>query len=220
MTFRTRALRVVALSLSVVIAALALSKLPALSGQTSTAMAGPGVKLELDGGHGSGTYLGNGVILTAAHVARASKDGKFTVKSDDQKERPATVLWANDTYDIALIRLDDTHANIRTATLACRDPQTAEPIYVDGSPVNQEFLRTWGHVAGSARWNEHWRAVVPTDVTIVPGMSGGGVFDANGDVIGVAVGVMISPLSQFESSMTGVTYIVPASAVCMLTGRT
>ena len=77
---------------------------------------------------------------------------------------------------------------------------------------------TYGAIVGVAREVEGWGAVVPVDMTILPGMSGGGVFSLNGEVVGITVGVLAYP-TLAGATLTGVGFAVPSIVVCGLLGR-
>jgi serine protease Do len=67
-----------------------------------------------------------------------------------------------------------------------------------------------------------WKEVLITDTTIVMGQSGGPIFEPDGRVIGIAVGVMPVPLPGPlgpTPSLTGYGTVVPSSTICMLLGR-
>lgn len=55
-------------------------------------------------------------------------------------------------------------------------------------------------------------------MTIIPGMSGGGVFNANGDVVGISVGTGIMQVG-FGGSWIRIGIVVPGKTVCDLMGR-
>lgn len=192
----------------------ALSGTAALAGSAPTHTAV--VKIEVDKGHGSGVHLGNGYVLTAAHVVSGQEE--VVVKLDDgQSVVAADVLWQNPKYDVALLRV--VHSDgVDTANLECRTVPPGEAIQVRGNPGKIEFVDMRGYAAGEPRAFGPWSDVVPTDITIVGGVSGGGVFDADGDLVGLAVGGLLSRVGM-SVSVTGVTFIVPGSAVCELLAR-
>ena len=173
------------------------------------------VKVILSSGHGSGVHIGGGFVLTAAHVTGDEKS--VQLKTKDGQLRQADVLWVNKTYDIALLRTSP--ATLGSARLSCRVADPGEPITGIGNPINVEFVKAFGKIAGEARETGPWKSVYITDVTTVMGQSGGPVFAANGDVIGITVGVMGVPMG-FSASLVGYGFVVPSHDVCALLGRT
>lgn len=172
------------------------------------------VKITLEGGHGSGVHIGNGYILTAAHVVKDAKTAML--KTKDGKIRQATILWANKEYDIALLRSEDTKMD--AAALDCRLAQAGDSITSYGNPLNVEFASAYGRIAGEPRALGPWKSVFVTDITTVMGQSGGPVFDADGRLIGITVGVMGAPMG-FSHSLVGYGFVVPSRAVCDLLAR-
>jgi len=199
----------------IAVVALAAALLTACSLPARHAPADAMVKVITKGGHGSGFHIGNGYLITAAHVVGVAE--KVSLKTSLGGSTEAEVLWSNKAYDIALLRLSGP-AELQTAPLVCRVPQIGEAITAKGNPVTAEFITVWGRVAGSEREMGPWRSVVVTNIATVPGQSGGPVFDAGGNVIGVTVGVMASPVG-FSVSLVGIGYVVPARAVCDLLAR-
>lgn len=180
------------------------------SPKTDTAV----VKVMLKQGHGSGVHIGNGLVLSAAHVPEGVK--VVILKTKDGRTRPAEVLWSSKEYDIAMLRTKD--KTIDAATLDCRVAQVGEAITSYGNPLRVEFAAAYGRIAGEPRAFGHWRSVFVTDITTVMGQSGGPVFDAEGRLIGITVGVLAAPLG-FSSSLVGYGFVVPSRAVCDLLAR-
>jgi S1-C subfamily serine protease len=172
------------------------------------------VKVILKNGHGSGVHVGGGYILTAAHVVQNNKTA--TLKTKDGNTRQADVLWSNADYDIALLRTKDT--TLDAATLDCRVARLGDAITSYGNPMNVEFASAYGRIAGEPRGFGPWRSVFVTDITTVMGQSGGPVFDADGLLIGITVGVMGVPLG-FSHSLAGYGFVVPSRSVCELLAR-
>ncbi|TIN83086.1 serine protease [Mesorhizobium sp.] len=203
--------------------------------QSNAKPAGSAVRIELTNGLGSGVYIGNGIIITAAHVVDsairpvAARDGNGnavaygppTVKlvSDLGDVQEGEVLWINKDYDIAAVRPKN-ERRFTAASLACREPDVDEPIVAEGNPVGMEFLRFKGMVSGKAReYLPNWKSAYVIDVTISSGMSGGASYDASGDVIGINVGVADVHGEQGKAASGGMGFTVPSSVVCGLLGR-
>lgn len=170
------------------------------------------VKLEAGNTSGSAVHIGDGFLITAAHVVGQNKS--MLVKGDDGRviDREGVVLWANRDYDIALIRVD--RPKLKTAPLSCAPNFTGQGVRAFGSPMDVEFVYTSGTVVGAARAMGPWASVLPVDGTVIYGQSGGGVVDANGNVVGIAVGLMPT---QYGIAAFG--FVVPAAAVCDLLAR-
>lgn len=164
-------------------------------------------------GHGSGVHIGQGLILTAAHVVQG--EGTFTVMTTED-EREAQVLWASDVYDVALLRTDD--ADLQAMPLSCDTPVVGSAVTAYGNPLGMEFIRTSGQVIGPVGSALGIPGAYPVDMTIIPGMSGGPLVDAHGEVVGIAVAVMSYPVG-FAPQLTGIGMAVSGEAVCELMGR-
>lgn len=187
--------------------------------QPEPALAGATVKILVGGGHGSGSHIGDRYILTAAHVVEGGTE--FEIKADDGSLRKAKLLWANKGNDVALLRLDETGTGrvpLSAVNLACKEPAPGDYLKLSGNPGPIEFISTYGRVAGSARKVGTIESAIVLDATVVPGMSGGGAFDAQGNLVGITVALMAVPTGSGASLMP-VSYIVPASVICSLMAR-
>lgn len=174
-------------------------------------LASPHLKVIAGAGHGSGTHLGNGFILTASHVVDGGD--KITVKSDAGTSYPAEVLWVNKGYDVALLYVG-TPMTVGALDLDCAPHKAGERVTLYGNPMDLEFVYTHGWINGDQKQRGPWRETLPLDMTIVMGQSGGAVVGENGKVIGIGVGVMVA----FQG-LTGIGYMVPATSVCHLLGK-
>jgi S1-C subfamily serine protease len=179
--------------------------------------AGATVMVVTDSGHGSGVHIGGGYILTATHVVGAAKS--LTLKTDNGAKLDSTVLWSNPDYDVALLRIADPKA-LKSVSLSCRTPPVGEHVSVEGNPMKLEFQTTWGRIAGKTQvGGDMWKAVYVLDATIAPGVSGGPVFDSNRNVVGIAVGTMVSGFGPFTRTGPAYSFTVPSRMVCNLMGR-
>jgi len=92
---------VVAFCVGAILAALVLSTTPAYGGHNSDVAV---LKVTGGGGHGSGVYIGNGSLITAAHVAKESTD--FLITNYLGHETHAHVVWFDEATDVALLKLN------------------------------------------------------------------------------------------------------------------
>lgn len=172
-------------------------------------IATPHLQLATPIGRGSGVHIGNGYVLTAAHVVVDAPVA--IVKDSEGRELAGTVLWTNPMHDIALLHIDG-FDYIGTAPLSCAAPVVGQPIHMHGNPLSVTNVYTRGEIIGPAGRQGPWASVVPVDGTLLPGQSGGAVM-ASGRVVGINVG------GASYQGPTGLSFVVPSSDICLLMAR-
>ena len=151
---------------------------------------GPGVPHAPDGGgmargQGSGFIVSpDGTILTNAHVVADAQEVR--VKLTDRREFNAKVVGFDKVTDVALLRIDA--SNLPTVKLG--DPagvRVGDPVLAIGAPFGFENTATSGIVSAKSRSlpDETYVPFIQTDVAVNPGNSGGPLFNARGEVIGI-----------------------------------
>jgi serine protease Do len=136
-------------------------------------------------GQGSGFIVSaDGLILTNAHVVADAQ--QVTVRLTDRREFSAKVLGSDPQTDVAVIRIDA--KNLPTVRLG--DPgatRVGEPVLAIGSPFGFESSASAGIVSAKARAlpDDNYVPFIQTDVAVNPGNSGGPLFNARGEVIGI-----------------------------------
>lgn len=178
-------------------------------------LAASSVKVQLDNGHGSGVHIGNGLVLTGAHVVGDTES--VQLKLTDGTTRDAEVVWTKPESDVAL--LQTAPDGLAASPINCAPPLIGEAVTVTGNPEFMEFITTRGYIAGTAAQVQDWVTVATVDMTILPGMSGGGAINDRGEVVGIAIAFLSIPLG-FAASATGLGMIVPSDHICALLGRT
>jgi serine protease Do len=136
-------------------------------------------------GQGSGFIVSaDGLILTNAHVVRDAKD--VTVKLTDRREFQAKVLGSDPKTDVAVLKIEAT--NLPVVPLGkSRDLKVGEWVLAIGSPFGFENSVTAGVVSAKGRSlpDDSLVPFIQTDVAVNPGNSGGPLFNARGEVIGI-----------------------------------
>ncbi|WP_295644755.1 DegQ family serine endoprotease [uncultured Methylibium sp.] len=147
--------------------------------------AGPGQREMPVRGQGSGFIVSaDGTILTNAHVVRDAKD--VTVKLTDRREFQAKVLGSDPKTDVAVLKIDA--KNLPTVPLGnARELKVGEWVLAIGSPFGFENSVTAGVVSAKGRSlpEDSFVPFIQTDVAVNPGNSGGPLFNARGEVVGI-----------------------------------
>lgn len=142
-------------------------------------------------GAGSGVVIDQrGLIVTAAHVVAGA--GTVQVRFATGERVSARVLGLDQTNDLALLKVDRLPDGIPVAPLGDSDRvQVGDVVVAIGSPFGLSGTVTQGIVSAVNRsWNppgDRLRTgLIQTDAPINPGNSGGPLFNAAGEVIGIA----------------------------------
>jgi serine protease Do len=144
-----------------------------------------------DDAYGTGLIVASGAwgtqILTLEHVIHDARDLKATI--GDRRSVKARTVGRDEKVDLALVEIDARDLPVaKLGSSAHLDPGTA--IGVAGYPIPDAFqdegLGTSTSVF-SGRISSIRHDALELDVPVIPGESGGPVFDAQtGDVVGVA----------------------------------
>ncbi len=126
----------------------------------------------------------DGLVLTNAHVVADASE--VTVKLTDRREFRAKVLGSDTQTDIAVLKIDA--QNLPTVSIADpNDLHVGEWVLAIGSPYGFENTVTVGVVSAKGRSLPGDAAVpfIQTDAAVNPGNSGGPLFNAAGEVVGI-----------------------------------
>jgi len=136
-------------------------------------------------GQGSGFIVAaDGLVLTNAHVVKDAQ--QVTVLLADRREFTAQVLGSDPATDIAVLRIPA--QGLQPVNLG--DPaqlQVGDPVLAIGAPFGLAQTATAGIVSATGRSLPGDGAVpfIQTDAAVNPGNSGGPLFDAAGNVVGI-----------------------------------
>lgn len=129
----------------------------------------------------TGFFIGsNNQIMTAAHCV----DGivmSVAVKTHDGSRYKAEILYISKTSDVALIKISTT-TQYPHFTVA-KSVTQGEKVYTLGHPLRKVYTLTHGIIANVLE-KETKKTLV--DMTLLPGNSGGPVYNEKGELVGVA----------------------------------
>jgi serine protease Do len=152
-------------------------------------------------GTGSGFVISeNGAVLTAEHVVSGSKFVKVTTATG--KECYGEIVASSKQRDIALIHVDCT--GLTALPMSRQQVVEGNEVFAVGTPLSQrlQFSVTKGVVSGMRKIDE--LDYIQSDVTVLPGSSGGPLLDSRGNVVGIASAGVTA-----NSVPVGVNFFVP-----------
>lgn len=155
-------------------------------------------------GLGSGFIVSeDGLILTNAHVIAHARD--VLVKLTDRREFHAKVLGSDQRTDIAVLKIDASHLPV----VAIGNPaelQVGQWVLAIGSPYGFENSVSAGVVSAKGRSLPDGTGVpfIQTDAAVNPGNSGGPLFNAHGEVVGIN-----SQIYSRTGGFQGLSFAIP-----------
>jgi putative serine protease PepD len=169
---------------------------------------------------GSGFVVSpDGKIITNEHVVDGAQ--RVTVRIGVAgKAQPATVLAADASKDLALLKVDTQGAKLHALTFANSSKvHVGDTAYAIGNPYGLSHTFTEGIVSALHREIQApdgttIAGVIQTDAAINPGNSGGVLLDAAGRVIGVNSQIASAgSAAGGEPGNVGIGFAIPASSV-------
>jgi S1-C subfamily serine protease len=168
---------------------------------------------ETGGRLGSGFLVDRrGRVLTNAHVVDDSTTA--TVTFDDGTESTAEVLGADESTDLAVLRVDTVPPDVAPLPLGrSEDLVVGDPVVAIGNPFGLERTATTGIVSALKRIitapnGFEIQNVVQTDAAINEGNSGGPLLDSAGRVIGIN-----SQIASEGGGNDGIGFAVPIDTI-------
>jgi hypothetical protein len=142
-------------------------------------------------------------IATAAHVVWQAKS--IIISDSKGAKVPARVLCIDKTVDVALLRVEYPFEHV--ATIRARPAVTGEMAVVVERPQPDEAPHIASGAIGAARWTSNGMPVplIFSGIKGEKGMSGGGLFDATGALLGIVIRI---------DSTVGYLSALPVTELC------
>ena len=159
-------------------------------------------------GAGSGVIISqDGYILTCAHVVSGATSIKVQLDSGDTYD--ATIVGSDSTSDIAVIKIEAT--GLTPAVIGDSDAlAVGETVVAVGNPLGTlSNSVTDGIISALNREvtvEDNDMTLMQTSASISPGNSGGGLFNANGELIGI-----VNAKSSY-SEAEGIGFAIPINS--------
>ena len=160
-------------------------------------------------GAGSGVIISqDGYILTNNHVINGANSVKVRLR--DSTEYDATIIGSDSDNDIALLKVSATGLSPATFgdsnSLAVGDYEVAigNPLGELGGPVTDGIISA---LARKVTIEDTQMTLLQTNAQVNPGNSGGGLFNANGELVGIV------NAKQSATEVEGIAFAIPINNV-------
>ena len=169
-----------------------------VNGTYSTAVSGSGIILEYEPDTGV-TY-----IVTNHHVIYGAET--FFVETYSGNQYRGEILHMDEICDLALVKIVS-NEELTPVTVADSDKAVAgQDIVAAGNPRGLGFSVSFGYVSHPSRDNGDMGGnLIQMDISVNPGNSGGGVYDSQGNLLGVTVS------KEVGDNVDGIGYAIPSN---------
>ncbi|WP_369370920.1 S1C family serine protease [Promicromonospora sp. Populi] len=188
------------------------------------------VESQAGGAEGSGVVLdSDGRVLTNNHVVADATSVQVTLS--DGRVYDAEIVGTDPTSDLAVVQLTDPPSDLQAATFAdSSEVVVGEPVLALGNPLGLANTATTGIVSAldrpvTASAEDGSSAVVTNaiqiDAAVNPGNSGGPLFNASGEVIGItsSIATLSSGLSSSTSGSIGLGFAIPSNLATQISAQ-
>ncbi|HEY0118048.1 MAG TPA: trypsin-like peptidase domain-containing protein [Cellulomonas sp.] len=179
----------------------------------------------------SGEALGSGVVVdtkghvvTNNHVVEGLSGGTLKVTLSDGRIYDATVAGTDTSTDLAVVTIKDPPSDLTVAQFGDSDHvAVGDPVMAVGNPLGLSNTVTTGIVSAvnrpvtpqdpsisSSSANQPVTNAIQIDAAVNPGNSGGPLFDAQGQVIGITSSIATTSAS---SGSIGLGFAIPVNLV-------
>jgi serine protease Do len=166
---------------------------------------------------GTAVHLRDGFIITARHVVEKDDNGRkivpnhITVMTATLEEVSATLVGGSAFLDLAVFQITgDIAARLPATRFADRETSSGQPVYTIGYPLG------WGPAMGFGKVG-NTNTFLPTsetrllqlDLSACNGNSGGGVFNEQGELVGLMHAIIQTETAQGEPRCSRFGFAVP-----------
>ena len=169
-----------------------------VDGVYTSAVSGSGIIIE----HFEDT--GVTYVVTNHHVVYGSE--KFYVETYDGGRYDGEIMHLDEITDLAIVKFVS-DKKLPTATVAdSTKTKAGQDIVAAGNPRGLGFSVSFGYVSHPDRDNgDSGGNLIQMDISVNPGNSGGGVYDSQGNLLGVVVS------KEVGENVDGIAYAIPSS---------
>ncbi len=168
---------------------------------------------------GTGVHLRDGHIVTARHAVTRQEGSQtvlaetIAVLTEDFHELSAELVGFSEFLDLAVYRADpeSVPAILGTVSLGAEEPAPGDEVFTVGYPLGWGPTLGFGRVGNSNTFLPTLQSrLLQLDLTACSGNSGGGLFNADGDLVGFVHAIIQTEGVEGERRCSRMAFGVPA----------
>jgi len=144
---------------------------------------------------GSGIFIDTNIILTAKHLI--DKETDILIIQKDSLFTPAKIIKVYKDRDLMILKLY-TDTPFPYVNISKFEPKIADEVYAVGNPVGEIDQVTFGLIRKQSKENEIYHSA-----TIAPGNSGGGLFNKDGELVGINIAMIVVSENIYSNHWMG-----------------
>jgi serine protease Do len=169
---------------------------------------------------GTGFHLRDGYIITARHAAEKFEPATgaiipkhVRILTDDLHEFPADLIGDSAFMDVVIYRVPEPHrSKLQTGTsFAVGDTSPGTEVFIVGYPLGWGPTMAFGRLGNT---NVFLQTVdtrlLQADLSACSGNSGGGLFNAQGEVIGIVHAIIQTEKEEAQAHCSRLTFAIPS----------
>lgn len=169
---------------------------------------------------GTGVHVGDGYIITARHVVSANKGAdvlqEISILTSRLYELTADIIGEYEATDTAVYRLsiEDRLFMPPKAMFGTRELIPGDDVFAIGNSLDFWMMEKFGHTGNINRYVRFSNTrLVQLDIPICSGDSGGGVFNEQGELVGITTGIIATEISPEGAGCSRFTFSTPLNIV-------
>jgi len=167
---------------------------------------------------GTGFHLRDGYIITARHaVEKHSPSGQIVSKqiriiTTDLHELPAQLVGESAYLDVVVYRIAEKDRSVLTATVpfATGEVESGSEVFTVGYPLGWGPAMAFGHIGNANIFLQTVDTrLLQADLSACSGNSGGGLFNNQGEVVGVMHAIIQTEKEETQAHCSRMAFAVP-----------
>lgn len=170
---------------------------------------------------GTGFHLRDGYVITARHAAEKHElstgvviQKQIRVLTNDLHELPADLVGDSAFMDVVVYRVAEQHRSKLQAwtSFATAEASPGMEVFTVGYPLGWGPTMAFGKIGNTNTFLQTVDTrLIQADLSTCSGNSGGGLFNAQGEVVGIVHAVIQTDKEETQAHCSRMTFIIPGT---------